>query len=115
MGKHTKLPGIESASSMRVPATRDVMERLAEYEDTGLTPEEIGIIKKQLLDEPGPLVATVVAAVPHLVAAVADTVPHLVAAVADTVPHLVAAVVENLPALVEQKIMELSQENLREN
>lgn len=93
MGKHTKLPGIESASSMRVPATREVMERLAEYEDTGLTPEEIGIIKKQLLDELEPLVQKIV----------------------DAVPPLVAAVVENLPALVEQKIMELSRESLRTN
>ena len=41
IGKHTKLPGLDNASSMRVPAIRDVMERLAEYEDTGLTPEQI--------------------------------------------------------------------------
>lgn len=40
-GIHTKLPGIEGAGSMRVAATRDVMQRLAEYEDTGLTPDEI--------------------------------------------------------------------------
>lgn len=41
VGQHTKLPGIDCASSMRVAAIRDVMERLAEYEDTGLTPEQI--------------------------------------------------------------------------
>lgn len=40
-GKHTRLPGLESAGSMRVAATRDVMQRLADYEDTGLTPDEI--------------------------------------------------------------------------
>ena len=40
-GKHTKLPGIDCAASMRVAATRDVMQRLADYEDTGLTPDEI--------------------------------------------------------------------------
>lgn len=40
-GKHTKMPGIDCASSMRVAATRDVMQRLADYEDTGLTPDEI--------------------------------------------------------------------------
>lgn len=40
-GKHTKMAGLDSAGSMRVAATRDVMERLAEYEDTGLTPEQI--------------------------------------------------------------------------
>lgn len=41
MGRHTKMPGIDCAASMRVAATRDVMQRLAEYEDTGLTPDEI--------------------------------------------------------------------------
>lgn len=40
-GKHTKMPGIDCASSMRVAATRDVLQRLADYEDTGLTPDEI--------------------------------------------------------------------------
>ena len=40
-GQYTKMPGIDCASSMRVAAIRDVMERLAEYEDTGLTPEQI--------------------------------------------------------------------------
>lgn len=46
-GKHTKLPGIECAASMRVPAVREVMQRLAEYEDTGLSPEQI----KNMLQE----------------------------------------------------------------
>lgn len=41
IGKHTKMPDLECASTMRVPAIRDAMERLAEYEDTGLTPEQI--------------------------------------------------------------------------
>lgn len=93
MGKHTKLPGIESASSMRVPATREVMERLAEYEDTGLTPEEVGVIKSQL----------------------SETVAHFVQDIVDAIPQLVEAVGENMPALIEAKIMELSQENLRKN
>lgn len=47
IGKHTKLPGLDCASTMRVAATREVMERLAEYEDTGLSPEQI----KNLLQE----------------------------------------------------------------
>lgn len=47
IGKHTKLPGIENASSMRVPAVREVMERLAEYEDTGLAPEQIAQLRKE--------------------------------------------------------------------
>lgn len=41
IGKHTKLPGLDSAGSMRVAAVRECMERLAAYEDTGLTPEQI--------------------------------------------------------------------------
>lgn len=47
IGKHTRVPGLESAGSMRVAATRDVMQRLADYEDTGLSPEQI----KNLLQE----------------------------------------------------------------
>lgn len=40
-GKHTKMPGMDCAASMRVAATRDVLRRLADYEDTGLTPDQI--------------------------------------------------------------------------
>ena len=40
-GKHTKLPGLDCAGTMRVAAVRDVMQRLAEYEATGLQPDEI--------------------------------------------------------------------------
>lgn len=40
-GKHAKLPGIESASCMRVAAIREVMAKLADYEDIGLDPEQI--------------------------------------------------------------------------
>jgi hypothetical protein len=42
IGKHARLVEIgENASTMRVAATRDVLQRLAEYEATGLTPEEV--------------------------------------------------------------------------
>lgn len=47
IGKHTKLPGLENASTMRVAAVRDVMQRLAEYEDTGLTPEQIARMRME--------------------------------------------------------------------
>lgn len=40
-GQHTQLPGLEGASTMRVAARRDVLQRLAAYEDTSLTPDEI--------------------------------------------------------------------------
>ena len=41
VGKHTKMPGLDTAGSMRVAAQREVMDKLAAYEDTGLTPEQI--------------------------------------------------------------------------
>jgi hypothetical protein len=41
IGQHTQLPGLEGASTMRVAARRDVLQRLAEYEDTGLSPAQI--------------------------------------------------------------------------
>lgn len=41
IGKHSKLPGLDCAGTMKVAAQREVMDRLAEYEDTGLTPEQI--------------------------------------------------------------------------
>lgn len=40
-GKHAKLPGLDCANTMRVAAIRDVMQRLADYEATGLEPEQI--------------------------------------------------------------------------
>lgn len=40
-GQHTKLPGMDCAGTMRVAAVRDVMQRLADYEATGLEPEQI--------------------------------------------------------------------------
>lgn len=48
IGKHTRLLGMESAGSMRVAATREVMDRLADYEDTGLTPEQIKDLQQSL-------------------------------------------------------------------
>lgn len=47
IGKHTKMPGLENASSMRVAAVRDVMRRLAEYEETGLDPEQVRSLAKE--------------------------------------------------------------------
>lgn len=48
IGKHTKAPGLEDASTMRVAARRDVMHRLAAYEDSGLTPDQVMQIKNLL-------------------------------------------------------------------
>ena len=41
VGKHTKIPGLDCAGNMKVAAQREVMDRLAEYEETGLTPAQI--------------------------------------------------------------------------
>jgi hypothetical protein len=42
IGKYKNLKmDADCASTMRVAGVRDVMDRLADYEDTGLTPEEI--------------------------------------------------------------------------
>lgn len=41
VGKHRKTPDMDAPGIMKVAASREVMARLAEYEDTGLTPEEI--------------------------------------------------------------------------
>lgn len=49
IGKHTKLPGLDGPGSMKVAAQRECMELLADYEDTGLTPEQI----KELLRNSG--------------------------------------------------------------
>ncbi len=43
-GSRTKFPGMHElnlAGSLRVAAVREIMDKLAEYEDTGLSPEQI--------------------------------------------------------------------------
>lgn len=41
IGRHTKMPGLDVAGTMKVAAQREVMAKLADYEDTGLSPEQI--------------------------------------------------------------------------
>lgn len=48
VGRYTKMPGLDMAGTMRVAAQREVMDRLAEYEDTGLTPEQINKLQESL-------------------------------------------------------------------
>lgn len=52
LGRHTKLPGLETAGTMRVAAVRDVMDRLAAYEDTGLTPEGVQALLQSVTNLP---------------------------------------------------------------
>lgn len=43
-GNRTKYPDMDElnlAGGLRVAAVREIMDRLAEYEDTGLSPEQI--------------------------------------------------------------------------
>lgn len=41
-GRRRKYPGYnDEAGNMRVAAVRECMQRLADYEDTGLSPEQI--------------------------------------------------------------------------
>ena len=48
IGKHARLVEIgENASTMKVAATRDVLQRLAEYEATGLNPAQVELLLKE--------------------------------------------------------------------
>lgn len=51
IGRYARgIPGMaETAETMRVAATRDVLQRLADYEDTGLDPAQI---KRPIADLP---------------------------------------------------------------
>lgn len=69
VGRHTKMPGIDGPSSLTVAARRDVMNLLAEYEDTGLTPEEITAAKLLIGNSMAPLVEYITAMAPQLVQA----------------------------------------------
>lgn len=77
VGKHTKLLGVECAASMRVAATRDVMQRLADYEDTGLTPEEIAEISRHYADAAVQVAQYVVENAPQIVQSVIDAIHSL--------------------------------------
>jgi hypothetical protein len=56
IGRHSrKVPGFPVlADTMRVAATREVLQRLAESEDTGLSPEQIKRAAPQRPSEPCP-------------------------------------------------------------
>lgn len=51
VGNRCKYPGIDQAGTMRVAAMRECMERLADYEDTGLTPEQITKLLREHLQK----------------------------------------------------------------
>ena len=93
VGRHTKLPGIDGPGSMTVAARRDVMNLLAEYEDTGLTPEEITAAKQLISENLAPVVECITAMAPQLAQAVRDA----------------------LQRMTPEQIVELLQRNLRKN
>lgn len=47
VGPYCTPSGLDCAGTMRVAAVRDVMQRLADYEATGLTPEQIAQLRKE--------------------------------------------------------------------
>ena len=67
VGNRCKYPGIDQAGTMKVAAMRECMERLADYEDTGMTPEELREVKQALVDTMPRLIECFVANVPYLV------------------------------------------------
>lgn len=93
IGKHTKLPGMDCASTMRVAATRDAMQRLAEYEDSGVDPEVIAALSQHII----------------------DVVPQIVEAIVSLAPQIAQKVQETIQQTPPEKIMELLQESLRKN
>ena len=80
VGNRTKYPGIpelNQASGLRVAAVREILARLAEYEDTGLAPEEIAATKQLMADAMAPVVEMVAAMAPQLAQAVRDAMQRL--------------------------------------
>ena len=49
VGRYAKLPGLDCAGNMKVAAVRECLDRLAEYEDTGLSPEQIAELLRDAL------------------------------------------------------------------
>lgn len=92
-GIHTKLPGLDCAGTMKVAAQREVMDRLAAYEDTGLTPEEME----------------------EFAALVSKTARGMVQSISETVPHVLQAVRVALQNMTPEQITELLQASLRKN
>ena len=77
VGRYTKLPGIDCASSMRVAAVRECMDRLADYEETGLTPEEMLQARQAIAEAIAPTVELITAMAPQLVDAVRTALENM--------------------------------------
>lgn len=77
IGNRTKIPGLDSAGSMRVAAVRECMDRLAEYEDTGLTPEELREVRQALTEAVRPVLQQIVAFTPRAAAAIRTALEHM--------------------------------------
>lgn len=93
VGHRCRYPGLDCAGNMRVAAVRECMDRLAEYEDTGFTPEELREVSQAFIDAARPVVEWIVELAPQ----VADT---LLAAMQNMTP---------------EQITKLLQENLQKN
>lgn len=84
IGNRTKIPGLDSAGSMRVAAVRECMDRLAEYEDTGFAPEELREVMR----------------------AVAETVPSAAERIASMLPQLRETIKTHMEGLTWAQINE---------
>lgn len=73
VGKHRKTPDMDVAGGMKVAACREVMDRLAEYEDTGLTPEEIAGVGQYVTETVRNVVETIAALAPQVAETVRET------------------------------------------
>lgn len=93
VGHRCRYPGLDCAGNMRVAAVRECMDRLAEYEDTGLTPEELLQAKQ----------------------AIAETIAPVIEQVTALAPQLVVAVRNALENMTPEQISKLLQENLQKN
>ncbi len=108
IGKHTRVPGLDSAGSMRVAGVRDVMDRLADYEDTGVSPEEINALKQAVGEALAPVTQTLVEVVPQIVQTVVELAPQIAQCAS-------AALRRITPEMTPEQIMELLRENPQKN
>lgn len=93
VGNRCKYPGIDQAGTMKVAAMRECMERLADYEDTGLTPEELREVKQ----------------------AMAEMMPQILERIVVLAPQMVDAIRTAMERMTPEQITKLLQEHLQKN
>lgn len=79
-GEHRQYDGGDIAAEMSTAGIRDALCRLAAYEDTGLTPEEIAVLMNPATQK---MTDAIVEAIPQLVQFIVENAPKLVETYAD--------------------------------